>query len=55
MYILNKNGFLLAEALFALLIVLLCGSLLWNALQIFSYNKGWMIHKTIEKKWFYTD
>lgn len=55
MFALNKNGFLMAEALFALFILLLCVSLLWKDLEILSNNRGWTIDEKINKEWFYHD
>lgn len=55
MFALNKNGFLMTEALFALFILLLCISILWNNIEIVFNSKGWIIDEKINKEWFYHD
>ncbi|WP_296241429.1 hypothetical protein [uncultured Faecalicoccus sp.] len=55
MSVLNKNGFLFGDALFALFLISLCASLLLGALGLFERSGGWMIHETINKEWFYSD
>lgn len=55
MFVLNRNGFLLGDALLALLLISLCASLLLEALHLFERSGGWMIHETINKEWFYSD
>lgn len=45
----------MTEALFALFIILLCISLLWNNIEIVFNSKGWIIDEKINKEWFYYD
>lgn len=51
----RKNAFLLAEALFALLILLISISLLWKGVDLLWKDGGWIIDEKINKEWFYND
>ncbi len=51
----NKNGFLLSEALFGFLIILLCVSLLLAMSKLVLKSQGMIVYEKIEREWFYTD
>lgn len=51
----SRNGFLLSEALFGFLIILLCVSLLLAMAKLVQKSQGMIVYEKIERKWFYTD
>lgn len=52
---LNKNGFILIDALFGLFVMILCSALMFSTLSIGGNNFGYYIDKEIETKWLYSD
>ena len=56
MYVYRKNnGFVLEDALFALLIVTISISLLFCIIQLLPKGNELIIDEQINKKWFYSD
>lgn len=55
MFVLNRNGFVLIDALFGLFVLLLCSALLLNIFSLISDEFGFYIGEKIEKEWFYSD
>ena len=51
----NKNGFMLSEALFGFLILMICITLLFAMTKLLRISQGDIVHEEIEKEWFYSD
>lgn len=53
MFVWNKNGYMLMDALFGLFVMLLCASLLMTILDIVHDELGVYIDEKINTEWFY--